>query len=182
MCDDLSRRIYYKRWIKQTSFIKRCVKEWIKCLLISNSLSLQYLSPKIFVDKNINIWQDLSKRIYKKKCDLIFSECNAKQIIRINMRWKKVVKEHLTARTRSTSDLPSTNVGMKWATSIIVLEMVTSFVCNGLVCTKIWFFIDFSGNLGERIDARLHDLSQLQLEDDGKRTHNSREKFSKNKR
>ena len=38
-----------------------------------------------------------------------------------------------------------------------------------------------SGDLGQRIDARLHDLGQLQLED-GNRSHVSKANFSKNAR
>ena len=100
------------------------------------------------------------------------------------MRWKKVMKDHLIAKTRSTSDLPTSNNGKKktnyhlliWNNCVLrnYKYFTIAFSCH---CT---FYI-FAGNLNERIGARLHDLSQLQLES-GKRSHLSRANISKSSR
>ena len=98
------------------------------------------------------------------------------------------MKDHLIARTRSTSDLPSSNNGIfkiKFCINILSPLLFKKYVIKyHLFIFRVFFLylvLIFLGDLGHRIDARLHDLSQLQLEN-GKRTHVSRANIPKSNR
>ena len=90
------------------------------------------------------------------------------------------MKDHLIAKTRSTSDLPTSNNGKNRTYHFLLIWNKSKNTFDKCFKMSLYLYM-FIGDLSERIGARLHDLSQLQLES-GKRSHLSRANISKSSR
>ena len=160
------------------------VEKWVRAIKNVIIICCNAAVQQTYLEHLLMIRQFLRRKRYMNIDYVQHWNFTIQVLCNVKMRWKKVMKDHLIAKTRSTSDLPTSNNG-KNRTKCLSLIFNRYWLCNYLYLTISLSFhcalYIFAGDLSERIGARLHDLSQLQLEN-GKRSHLSRANISKSSR